>query len=94
MDDHVELGDLVKDPITSYTGIITSRTVFLYGCVRCGVTGLTLDKEGKEQIITFDLAQLELIEKAKVGPRIQPNMVRPPGGPGRVEDQPKAVPAR
>ena len=33
----LNLGDKAKDKVTGFTGIVTARTVFLNGCVRCGV---------------------------------------------------------
>ena len=81
--EHVSLGDHVKDPITGFEGTLTLRTEFLYGCVRVCITGHTLDKDGKEQQLHFDLAQLELVEAAKHGPKAS-NIPRPVGGPTRT----------
>lgn len=40
------LGAEVKDKLSNYQGLITSRTEFLYGCLRYGVTAVALDKDG------------------------------------------------
>jgi len=84
MEEHVGLGDLVKDPITGITGILVSRTEFLFNCVRVCVTAQTLDKDGKEQTYHFDIAQLELVEAKKINPNVVHNLPRPPGGPERI----------
>ncbi len=83
--DHIELGDHVKDPVTGFEGTVTSRTQFLHGCQRCGVTAHTLGKEGKEILATFDEAQLVIVEAGKHAPK-PANAARPPGGPSRAED--------
>lgn len=40
------LGEKVKDIITGYVGLVTSRTEYLTGCIHCGVQSETL-KDGK-----------------------------------------------
>ena len=32
-----QLGDKVKDTITGFTGVVTGRSEWLFGCVRCAV---------------------------------------------------------
>jgi len=93
-DGRVDLGDLVRDPITGFEGVVSSRTEFLYGCVRCGVTSQTLDKDGKEQILSFDEAGLQIVEVGKF--KLKPSNVstRPPGGPERRIDNLPEAPAR
>lgn len=83
--EHIALGDHVKDPITGFEGTVTSRTTFLHGCQRCGVTAHELDKDGKERILPFDEAQLVMVEAGKHAPK-PANAERPPGGPSRLED--------
>lgn len=62
----VKLGDKVKDAITGFTGIVVSRTEFLYGCVRCAVQPTEL-KDGKcIEPEYFDEQRLGVSE-AKVG---------------------------
>ena len=42
----IKLGDLAKDMVTGFTGIATSQTEYLYGCVPIGITSRGLDKKG------------------------------------------------
>ncbi len=42
----IKLGSRVRDTITGFEGILTSRTEYLYGCVRVGVEPTGLDKDG------------------------------------------------
>lgn len=57
------LGDLAKDKVSGYTGIVTSSTSFLNGCVRLGITPNKLDKEGKvQQTEVFDIEQVQVIK--------------------------------
>lgn len=63
--DSVNLGDLVKDKVSGFTGIATSRTEFLNGCVRFGVSPNELDKDKKPiPIECFDEEQLLVVEPA------------------------------
>ena len=60
----IRLGDRVKDTVTGFKGIATSRHEYLNGCVRWGVTEERIDK-GKDdtKVITFDQLQLEGVLK-------------------------------
>jgi hypothetical protein len=59
----IMLGDLVKDKVSGFKGIATSRTEFLNGCVRFGVNASKLDKDGKIfQTEVFDEEQLEVVK--------------------------------
>lgn len=68
----IKLGTKVRDKVTGFEGIVTSRTEFLYGCIRIGVTP-KMDKDGKlGDIQHFDEPQVEEIsneEKISTGNR-------------------------
>lgn len=65
--ERINLGDLVKDSITSFTGIVVADTQWLHGCRRLNVQPRELDKDNKIQDLqSFDELQLVLIEQAKV----------------------------
>jgi hypothetical protein len=81
----IALGDYVKDPISNFEGTVVSRTRFLHGCERCGVQAPVLDKDGKEHILHFDEAQLQVIEGGKHRPKAT-NRKMPLGGPPRISD--------
>ncbi len=62
----VKLGDEVKDKVTGFRGIVTSMTLFLNGCTRCGVQPV-MGKDGKiPDGVAFDEPQLEIIKAGKV----------------------------
>lgn len=62
----MKLGDKVKDSVTGFTGIVTARTTFLHGCVRCGVQSDKL-KDGKPvDAVWIDEPQLSLVKAAVV----------------------------
>lgn len=62
----VHPGDKVKDRISGLTGIATSRTEFLYGCVRVAVQPQEL-KDGKPVEATYiDEAQLQVLTREAV----------------------------
>jgi len=59
----VNLGDKVRDQLSGLTGIVVSRTEWMYGCVRCGVQPQEL-KDGKPvESTVFDEPQLEIVQR-------------------------------
>lgn len=73
-----QLGDTVKDKHTGFTGLMTARTEWLYGCTRVAIEAKELSKDGEVvQPQWFDIQRIELVEKAKAAE--PPN--EPPGGP-------------
>ena len=63
----IELGSKVRDSISGLEGIATSRTEWLYGCVRVGVTPTELHEGKPVGELGFDEDQLALV-KDKVTP--------------------------
>lgn len=60
----IELGDRVKDPVTSYQGIAQAITVWMNGCIRIAVQPEKLDKDGKvPDDRYFDQGQLVVLKK-------------------------------
>lgn len=67
-------GDVIRDTITGFKGVLTARTEWLNGCVRLTIQPQEL-KDGKPiESHTFDVEQCELVETAK------PKTVKPTGG--------------
>lgn len=63
----VELGDLVRDQITGFTGIVTAITHWLQQCDRVVVQPRDLDRDGKiKGTEGFDIPQIEILEKHAV----------------------------
>jgi hypothetical protein len=65
----IKLGSKVKDSITGFSGIATSRVEFMYGCNRIQIEPDELNKEGKPiEGQYFDEQRVELIleDKPKV----------------------------
>lgn len=72
----IELGDIAKDKITGFSGVVTCITTWLNGCIRMNLQPETL-KDGKPgDQETFDIQQLELVKKRKIDPP-----TTRPGGP-------------
>lgn len=64
----IELGDVAKDTITGFEGVVVARTQWLIGCDRLTLQPQKL-KDGKPlDPITFDEPQCNLV-KAKAAPR-------------------------
>lgn len=62
----VNLGDEVKDTVTGFQGIASSRTIYLNGCERIGIQP-PMDKEGKiPEAYHFDIDQIQVIKAGKV----------------------------
>ena len=72
------LGKKAKDKVTGFTGIITSKHIYLYGCNNYGLNP-GVDKEGKlRKSEYFDEGRIEIL-----GEGIKPEDVQSeePGGP-------------
>jgi len=83
-----ELGDLVEDTITKFTGVITSQTMWINGCARYGLQAQKLQEGRPAEVQMFDEHHLKL-KKKKVAacavPQVTGRVVVPntagPGGP-------------
>jgi hypothetical protein len=75
----IKLGDVAKDTITGFTGVVVAATKWLHGCERLTLQPQSLHEGKPVESQTFDLPQLELVA-AKVakgtdetgGPRPEP----------------------
>jgi hypothetical protein len=78
-----ELGQKVRSKVNGFSGIITGRTEWLYGCLAYTVAPMELDKDGDPRKSEgFDEDTLELIETKLTDTNVQT------GGPAT---QPAAV---
>ena len=75
-------GDVVKDQITGFKGVITARADYISGCVQYGVRPQTLTKEGKvNDSVWFDEDRLvECGKSISLKPKTSKRK-DPPGGP-------------
>lgn len=79
MKNKIELGDVARDSITGFEGVVIGETRWIHGCVRFALQPKGL-KDGKPvEFISFDEPQLVLVSKkaAKTtrrtgGPRPEP----------------------
>lgn len=75
-----KLGDLVRDRISGFEGIVIGRTEWLYGCVRLAIAPQALDKDGKPgETAHIDEDQVQIVEKKVMQPG--PVKAAHPGGP-------------
>lgn len=59
----IELGDKVKDKISDFSGIVSTKATYLHESTRFGVTPTELDKDGnKRHTSWFDETAIEIIE--------------------------------
>lgn len=72
----IKLGDLARDKITGFEGIVISRTEWLNGCVRLGVQPQKLKDGQPLDDKVFDVGQLVLVEAAAFDRKPKPT-----GGP-------------
>ena len=62
----IKLGDVARDTITGFTGVVIADTRWLHGCRRLTLQPREL-KDGKPiESVTFDEPQLAMIEEACV----------------------------
>jgi hypothetical protein len=66
-----KLGSKVRDSITGFTGIATSKHEYLNGCIRISITP-PVDKEGKmQEPQVFDIQQIEVVEEEATAAPVQ-----------------------
>jgi heat shock protein HspQ len=63
----IELGDLAKDELTGFEGIVVGRTAWLTNCDRLVLQPRELDKDGAPQkTAQFDIMHCKLVQKGVV----------------------------
>lgn len=79
----VQLGDLVKDKLTGFEGVVVGITQWLNACRHIGVKPIFLDKDGKpREAIWFDEPQISVLHEEF----FQPDPVDPGATGGPVPD--------
>lgn len=75
----IKLGDLARDTITGFTGVVVAETKWLHGCMRMTLQPKALHDGKPIDAATFDLPQLELVPAVREkttsgtgGPRPEP----------------------
>jgi hypothetical protein len=69
MEQKIELGDRVKDPISGKTGIVVMLGISLQGCNQAGVTFPSKDENySPSNVYMFDRPQLEIVKKGVIKP--------------------------
>lgn len=78
-----ELGEVLKDIVTGYEGVVMARTDYLTGCNHYGLLKQKLGKEGKpEDWQWFDEKRLVKVpKKKKIELESRQNNEEGPGGP-------------
>jgi len=67
-----ELGDVVKDVVTGFEGVIRGRADYLTGCDRFAVQSLTIKENSKpEEWVWFDENEIVLAKKDKTSKSIK-----------------------
>jgi len=77
----IELGQKARDKITGFTGILTGRAQYLYGCDQYTLVPPVEKADGKiEPGQWFDEGRIEIIGPGVLAADVQ---VEKPGGPNR-----------
>ena len=86
MTNEIENGDIARDGITGFEGVVICTTQWLYGCERLSLQPQALNKDGQVQEAKgFDRPQLVLVRKASKKTEINTGGPRP--APSRNPDQ-------
>lgn len=87
-EEKIELGDIAKDTVTNFKGVVVAETRWLHGCRRLSLQPRGVGADGKlHGQESFDEQQLKLIRKGAVRTTANPRATAPvPGGP-RPEPQ-------
>ena len=79
-----ELGTVVRDKVTGFTGVIVCQSKYLTGCNRYSLQDQKLGKDGKPQDwVAFDEDQLDSVKKTVKIRKEQK------GGPVKMEPTPR-----
>lgn len=76
---NAQLGDEVVDMLTKFKGTVTAECVHLNGCVQVSVQGPVKKDNDYGSRITFDVARLEVVKRAKKAEKTE--APRKTGGP-------------
>lgn len=88
----VVLGNVVKDRISGFSGVVTCRYQWLNGCLRATVSPQEL-KDGKPiEPHCFDVQQLDLVAEKYSAAHVAPTGT--PGGDGRPSPKRNPDPTR
>lgn len=87
MTKYIGLGDVARDEVTGFVGMVVAETKWMNGCVRLSLQPQKLDKDGKPlDTQSFDIEQLVLVKATKKpehkpagGPMPSPARRRDPG---------------
>lgn len=82
----MDLGDLVKDRINGFAGIVTGRATFITGCTQLLVASQTLKADGDSSSNWIDEVRLELVTPKLVA--LMPASGGPSAGPARSSQSP------
>lgn len=74
------IGDLCRDEITGFVGILTTHCRHLTGCDTCWLTSRTETHEAKPVQLHFDIGSLTLVEANPLGLRRVPSDDVPAAG--------------
>ena len=75
----VNIGDLARDEITGFEGLVTAHIRHLTGCDTAWLTSRTETKDGKAVDQCFDVLRLELVETNPVDIKGFPDQAEPAG---------------
>jgi len=66
----MELGQIVKDKVTGFSGLVTARAYYLTGCTQYLITPTDLDRDGNiREGEWLDDSRVEIVEELKGGPQ-------------------------
>jgi hypothetical protein len=88
----IELGDVARDSITGFEGVVFARVEYLFGCVRFSLQPQALHDGKPIESQTFDEPQLVWVRRPRTA-AVAPGGPEPTGGP-RPEPAQRQTPPR
>ena len=83
---HINIGDIAKDTVTGFKGVVIGRTEWLNGCARLGLQSQTLKDGAPVEAQWFDENQCQIVKVGAYrtvtrdtgGPRANPMRAKDP----------------
>lgn len=78
----INVGDLAKDTITGFEGVIVAKCQYLFGCSRVLIEPCALQENGQpHESCWFDIYRIEIVKEKYFSKNVESAQKNDPGGP-------------